>query len=122
MLTPADLELLEASLLPALERHYLRLLAHGLRTFQAVAASSSDPERFPSQAQLEAWAALQPSLAADPAFQEAFLAQLPRLAAELERIASRGPTPLLSLQISDLVHWGKEQADARLRSPGPPPG
>jgi hypothetical protein len=32
----SELAELEATLLPALERHHLRLLAHGLRTFQAV--------------------------------------------------------------------------------------
>jgi hypothetical protein len=122
VLTPEDLDLLEASLLPALERHYLRLLAHGLRTLQAIAASTADPQRAPDRAQMEAWAASQAPMADDPDFQEAFLDQLVRLMGPLGEIASRGRQPLLTLQMSQLVAWVKEQADARLSSPGQPPG
>ena len=37
MIEADELAELESTLLPALERHHLRLLAHGLRTFQTVA-------------------------------------------------------------------------------------
>lgn len=122
MLSPEDLALLESSLLPALERHYLRLLAHGLRTFQAIAATGASPLGLPDRAQIQAWAASQPSMADDPAFQEAFLEQLLRLVDPLEEIASRHQQPPLTLQLPQLVAWAKEQADGRLSRSSHPPG
>ena len=121
-LTPEDLELLEGSLLPALERHYLRLMAHGLRTFQAIAASTPRPERFPDRETLEIWAARQAPLADDPAFREAFLDQLTRLVEPLEEIAARCGQPALTLELAQLVRWATDQADARLSAPAQPPG
>lgn len=122
VLTPEDLELLEGSLLPALERHYLRLLAHGLRTFQAIAASTPDPERFPDREALDAWAVRQAPMADDPAFREAFLEQLARLVDPLEQIASHCGRSPLTLELPHLVRWAREQADARLNAPVQPPG
>ena len=121
-LTPEDLELLEGSLLPALERHFLRLLAHGLRTFQAIAAASPDPAQLPNRQALHTWAAHQAPLAHDPAFQEAFLEQLSRLLEPLEEIAARHGQSVLSLELPQLVQWATDQADARLNGPLPPPG
>jgi hypothetical protein len=122
VLTPEDLELLEGSLLPALERHFLRLLAHGLRTFQAIAAASPDPAQLPNRLALQTWAAHQAPLAHDPAFQEAFLEQLSRLLEPLEEIAARHGQSVLSLELPQLVQWATDQADARLNGPLPPPG
>ena len=131
MFTPEDLALLEAALLPARERHHLLLLAHGLRTLQAIAATTADPQRLPDRRQIEAWAVGQPPLAEDPAFQEAFLEQLSRLVDPLEAIAAPAGQSLLDLGIPQLVAWATEQADGRLKGPaapqepedsGPPPG
>ena len=122
VLTPEDLELLEGSLLPAVERHFLRLLAHGLRTFQVIAAASPDPAQLPDRQTLATWVAHQAPLAHDPAFQEAFLEQLTRLVDPLQEIASRHGQSVLSLELSQLVQWATEQADARLNAPVPPPG
>jgi hypothetical protein len=122
VLTPEDLELLEGSLLPALERHYLRLLAHGLRTLQAIAASTPDSEQLPEREAIEAWAAQQAPLADDPAFREAFLAQLTRLVDPLEEIAARCGQSALTLELAQLVRWARDQADERLNAPIQPPG
>jgi hypothetical protein len=134
MLTPEDQALLEATLLPALERHFLSLLAHGLRTFQAIAATTGQlidqptdqptgqPKRLPERLQIEAWAASQASLADDPGFREAFVEQLCRLRDPLGEIAARGGQSPLDLPIEALVAWVREQADGRLsRPPSPPP-
>lgn len=131
MLTPEDLARLDGTLLPALERHYLRLLAHGLRTFQAIATASAMPNCFPDRSQIAAWAIEQAPLSEDPAFQEAFLEQLSRLVDPLEAIASHHGRAPLDLDIDQLVAWMTEQANNRLNpSPGgvelvgesPPPG
>lgn len=136
MLSPDDLALLEGTLLPALERHYLRLLAHGLRTFQAIAASGTPAAPGDSQwpldgGQIETWAAGQSAMADDPGFQEAFLEQLSRLHHPLQAIAAPLGLSPLDLRIEHLVAWATTQADARLSrsdsSPAPegagqPPG
>ncbi|MEB3334880.1 MAG: hypothetical protein VKP70_07835 [Cyanobacteriota bacterium] len=131
MLTPEDLARLEGTVLPALERHYLLLLAHGLRTFQAIAAASATPHRCPDRPQIAAWIAQQAPLTEDPAFQEAFLEQLSRLVDPLEAIAMREGQAPLALDIDQLVAWVTEQADSRLNhvpagllqeGESPPPG
>jgi hypothetical protein len=134
MLSESELRTLESTLLPALERHHLRLLAHGLRTLQAVVGAGG---ALPSRDALAAWAAAQPAIAADPGFRDAFVDQMLGLGVQLESIAttttttavaraeapaSRGP---LDLELDDLVRWARAQADRRLigaEPTSPPPG
>lgn len=119
VLSAADLAELEATLLPALERHHLRLLAHALRTFQQVAGSRRGP--VPAAAALGVWAAEQPLLVADPAFQAELLNQLAKAAFQIEAIALACGREPLALELADLVSWGRRQADQRLagQAPGP---
>jgi hypothetical protein len=123
VINEAELHSLESTLLPALERHHLRLLAHGLRTLQAVGPGPGGG--LPSRAALEHWAASQPAIAADPSFRCAFVEQMLSLGVQLEAIAAgraRGP---LDLELEDLVRWARQQADRRLSDPkpaNPPPG
>jgi hypothetical protein len=112
MIDAAELAELERCLLPALERHHLRLLAHGLRTFQAVAGRRSGP--LPPAAAWAAWAAQQPQLAADASFAASFLEQLTSLASQLEAIARSRSCDPLALELADLSHWAGQQADGRL--------
>lgn len=128
MLKEAELADLDSTLLPALERHHLRLLAHSLRTLQAIARGRNGP--IPDTATIETWARSQPSIADDPLFLKNFVDQLLRAADQLIRIAAsrdldRQP---LALQLSDLRSWALQQADRRLstqafteESPGPHP-
>lgn len=124
MIGDDELRALESTLLPALERHHLRLLGHALRTLQTVAG---DSEALPSRPALEAWAAAQPAIAEDPGFRTAFVEQLLNAGVQLEQIAAwrhgspapTGPGPL-ALALDDLVAWARAQADARLSPPGPP--
>ena len=125
MLSPEELAELEASLLPALERHHLRLLAHSLRSLQAAAGRRSGP--LPGRAELLAWALDQPELQADSGFCQAFLDQLQGAGIQLEHIvqdtsalkqafnpsepALPGP---LGLDLADLVAWAQRQADRRI--------
>jgi hypothetical protein len=124
MLSPEELTILESSLLPALERHHLRLLAHGLRTLQQIAGRrDGDP---PDAASIRAWAMEQPQVADDPPFAAAFCEQLESTARQLEAIARTAARPPLALDLEDLVSWAQARADARLSPPetagSPPPG
>jgi len=133
VLSLEDLQELESSLLPALERHHLRLLAHSLRCLQQAAPASADvpgadpPDaEFPDAEALGRWAAGQPALQADPGFTPVLLEQLGKAAVQLEAIAREQRRPPLQLTIADLVTWGRRQADARLAadpdlSPNPAP-
>ena len=126
MLSREELAELEASLLPALERHHLRLLAHSLRSLQAAAGRRSGP--LPARTDLLAWALDQPELEAEPGFCQAFLDQLQRAGSQLERIAEDRsgssqtaqpaaippPTGPLGLGLADLVAWAGQQADRRI--------
>mgnify|MGYP000019319631 CR=1 FL=1 len=122
MLSEADLQELESSLLPALERHHLRLLAHSLRCLQQAATSPEAP--LPSQQGLQAWALQQPNLAVDPSFIPVLVEQLAKAAVQLEAIGAGLHKPPLTLDMADLVRWGRAQADARiaaLNDPTAPP-
>jgi hypothetical protein len=127
VLDPAELNLLDSTLLPSLERHHLRLLAHGLRSLQAAAGRRLGP--LPERCQLEAWAATQRALADDSQFAAAFLPQLEELGGQLAAIAASVGVSPLALDLEQLCRWARGQADQRLcpLNPGPaeaipPPG
>ncbi len=126
MISESELRELESTLLPALERHHMRLLAHGLRTLQAAAQTPGADltnSGLPDRAALERWAGGQPALASDPAFRDAFIDQMLGVGVQLERIAAdRGP---LDLELADLVVWARSEADRRvsgITTANPPPG
>ena len=111
-LSEAELSELEATLLPALERHHLRLLAHGLRTLQAIAVDPHGP--MPDHTTLLAWALQQKAVAGDVAFAHALADQLVATAHQLEAVAQPlGRTPL-ALELSDLITWATASANNRL--------
>jgi hypothetical protein len=112
VLSEADLHQLESSLLPALERHHLRLLAHSLRCLQQ--AAGSHQASLPDQGSLQAWAERQPNLAVDPSFIPVLVEQLAKAAAQLQAIGAGCGKEPLALEISDLVAWGQAQAQARI--------
>ncbi len=111
-LTPAEVQELDSILLPALERHHLRLLAHGLRSLQSAAGRRHGA--LPEQEQLQGWVLSQPQAAGAPDFAQAFLVQLQSLAAQLEAIAATQPCAPLALRLDQLTQWARSQADQRL--------
>ncbi|MCP9825679.1 hypothetical protein [Synechococcus sp. EJ6-Ellesmere] len=121
-LASGDLAILEATLLPSLERHHLRLLAHCLRTLQEVAGRRSGP--LPARPTLLAWMERHSTLAADPDFHQVFLTQLERGALQLQELAASQGLEPLALEIDDLIVWAEAEARTRLSlsTPTPPPG
>jgi hypothetical protein len=118
----ADLAALESTLLPSLERHHLRLLAHCLRTLQQVAGGRCGP--VPPRDALAAWISGQPSLAGDDGFQAAFLQQLETGALQLEALATGCGCDPHALELGDLITWAEAEARGRLDLPlkPSPPG
>lgn len=102
-LSIAELAELEASQLTPRELHRLRLLAHGLRTLQQIAGRRAGP--VPDTSTIALWAADQPAIAADLAFQAHFTAQLRQLADQLGAIAGARGMQALDLDLNDLRAW-----------------
>jgi hypothetical protein len=122
VLSESELHALDSSLLPALERHHLRLLAHSLRCLQQASAhprQTTGSTALPDLEALQAWAQRQPDLLGDPAFIPVLLEQLGKAALQLEEIGQWRGTPALQLELADLVAWGKACADARLAASQP---
>jgi hypothetical protein len=116
-LSPAELAELESTLLPALERHHLRLLAHGLRTLQAIAAADGaqhGSDELPDRSAIRRWAADQPPIAQDRAFIEVLSSQLESAGRQLEQLAAELGRPPLSLELRDLIAWARNQANQRI--------
>ena len=112
-LSGAELAELESTLLPALERHHLRLLAHGLRTLQTIAGRRDGAPPEPEA--IEAWALTHPAIAGDVAFARAFAAQLQSAGDQLTAIGLSSERSALGLELGELISWAQAQADARLR-------
>ena len=123
-LNPQEVATLDATLLPVLERHHLRLLAHGLNTLQAIAAksrpaqTSGDP---PDRAATLGWVLEQAEIAHDQAFAELFTDQLECIGHQLLELAAQRGCTALSLNLDDLIGWAQQQADQRLATKPPTP-
>ncbi len=101
-LSAAELAELEATLLPALERHHLRLLAHSLRSLQAIAAQQP-AGALPGHDAICAWASQQPALADAPCFQAVLVEQLEAAGRQLQQLATTLNRAPLALELGDLI-------------------
>ncbi|MCT0226761.1 hypothetical protein KQ300_00900 [Synechococcus sp. CS-1331] len=100
-----------------MERHHLRLLAHGLRTLQAIAAADGTQhgsDELPDRSAIRSWAADQPPIAQDRAFIEVLSSQLESAGRQLEQLAAELGRPPLSLELRDLIAWARNQANQRI--------
>ena len=92
---------IDATLLPQLDRHHLRLLAHCLDSFRSMAGSTS--RELPDAARRRIWCENQQVVAADPAFVETLLNQLASAAEQLEDLAREVGKQPLDLSLDDLI-------------------
>ena len=112
-LSRADAEQIEATLLPNLDRHHLRLLAHCLRSFQVIA----DPRRsgpLPDRRSLEQWLLLQPQLADEPEFRDLLLSQFLAAAEQLQDLAKQRDLTPLELNLGALIEASTTASKARI--------
>jgi hypothetical protein len=108
-----DAEQIEATLLPNLDRHHLRLLAHCLRSFQAIA----DPRRsgpLPDRGTIEQWLLEQPQLADEPQFRDLLLSQFLGAAEQLKGFAKQRDLSPLELNLGALIEASITASKARL--------
>ncbi len=114
-LSRADAELIEATLLPSLDRHHLRLLAHCLRSFQVIA----DPRQsgpLPDRRSLEQWLVEQPQLVDEPQFRDLLLNQFLTAAQQLEELARQRDLSPLELNLGELIDASTKASKARIEA------
>lgn len=118
-LSAAELAELEATLLPALERHYLRLLAHSLRSLQAISAHQP-AGALPGHDAICAWASQQPALADAPCFQAVLVEQLGAAGRQLQQLATTLNRAPLALELGDLIAAACDHRPSPSPSPSKP--
>ena len=93
---------IDATQLPQLERHHLRLLAHCLACFQTMEPTPSDGS-LPRETSRRQWCLEQPRIAEDPDFLDRLLEQFDVAALQLETIAQARQVPPLTLTLDALI-------------------
>ncbi len=97
-----ELEKIEQTNLSGLDRHYLRLMAHCLGCFQAMADGSSKGPLPKKNLRLK-WCLNQPGLANDSAFISTLLEQFTVAEKQLEKLAEVCGISPLELTVDDLI-------------------
>ena len=92
---------IDATLLPQLDRHHLRLLAHSLASFREM--SNDVDGALPNAALRRHWCEQQPVVADDPQFLILLLNQLNNAADQLEEMADDCSKAPLELSLDDLI-------------------
>ena len=101
-LTLQELQRIEATHLPALDRHHLRLLAHCLAVFRQISGGRKNGP-LPSPKAWELWCVAQPNMATDQEFRDLLLHQLQSAATQLEAMAGQNRLTPLELDLNDLI-------------------
>ena len=104
----------DATLLPEVDRHRLRLLAHCLDSFQTMSGGSEG--LLPDAASRRRWCEQQPAVADDPAFLRSLMQQLNGAAEQLQDLADSLGKPPLELQLDDLITAAEARCHHQLQN------
>ena len=96
------IERIDATLLPQMDRHHLRLLVHCLESFRAMDRAAGDA--LPDAASRRRWCEQQPVVAEEPGFLRSLLLQLDAAAEQLQNLANNLNKPPLQLSLEDLIN------------------
>ena len=110
-----QIERIDATLLPAIDRHLLRLQAHCLATFQQIAMPLKQGP-LPTRDHWQDWCDRQPQLANDADFREQLMMQFTVIASQLEELARQVQLTPLELQLNDLIQHAEANSRQRLSS------
>ena len=108
-----QIERIDATLLPAVDRHLLRLQAHCLTTFQQIAMPQQQGP-LPTSDRWQDWCEDQPQLASDAQFREQLMMQFTMIASQLEELASQLQLSPLELKLNDLINNAETTSRQRL--------
>ena len=98
-----DIQRIDATGLPMLDRHHLRLLAHCLSCFKLMANGSSE-QTLPKEDVRLKWLLAQPALSNEREFVFVLLDQLAGAALQLERLAKECDISPLELTLEELIN------------------
>lgn len=96
------IERIDATQLPQLDRHHLRLLSHCLISFQTMQPQSAEGA-LPTETTRRLWCLGQPRIAEDPRFLDVMLEQLDVAAVQLEQIAEDQQMAPIDLTLEQLI-------------------
>ena len=108
-----QIERIDATLLPAVDRHLLRLQAHCLATFQKIAMPLKQGP-LPTRDRWQDWCDDQPQLASDEEFREQLMMQFTVIASQLEELANQLELTPLELKLNDLINNAETNSRQRL--------
>ena len=108
-----QIERIEATLLPVVERHLLRLQAHCLVTFQQIAMPIREGP-LPTRDRWQEWCDQQPQLADDTEFSDQLMMQFTVIASQLEELAGKLNRTPLELELGDLIQQAETNSRDRL--------
>tara|TARA_Y100000589_G_scaffold278676_1_gene274246 strand:- start:108 stop:485 length:378 start_codon:yes stop_codon:yes gene_type:complete len=108
-----QIERIEATLLPVVDRHLLRLQAHCLVTFQQIAMPIQEGP-LPTRDRWQEWCDQQPQLADDTEFSEQLMMQFTVIAGQLEELAGKLNRTPLELELGDLIQHAETNSRDRL--------
>ena len=108
-----QIERIEATLLPVVDRHLLRLQAHCLVTFQQIAMPIKEGP-LPTRDRWQEWCDQQPQLADDTEFSEQLMMQFTVIAGQLEELAGKLNRTPLELELGDLIQHAETNSRDRL--------
>ncbi|WP_244279706.1 hypothetical protein [Synechococcus sp. UW179A] len=108
-----QIERIDATLLPAVDRHLLRLQAHCLATFQQIAMPLQQGP-LPTRDHWQNWCEHQPQLANDAEFREQLMMQFTVIASQLEELARQLQMTPLELKLNDLIQHAEVNSRHRL--------
>ena len=92
---------IDATLLPQLDRHHLRLLVHCLDSFRAMVQSNDGS--LPDASSRRRWCEQQPMVVEDPTFLRSLLQQLEGAGQQLSDLAQQLNKQPLELSLDDLI-------------------
>ena len=105
---------IDATLLPQLDRHHLRLLVHCLDSFKTMATGGDGD--LPDAASRRRWCEQQPVVVEDPGFLRSLLLQLDGAGRQLDELAQQVGKRPLELSVDDLITAAEARCHHRLQS------
>ena len=105
---------IDATLLPQLDRHHLRLLVHCLDSFRAMVQSNDGS--LPDASSRRRWCEQQPLVVEDPTFLRSLLQQLEGAGQQLNELAQQLNKQPLELSLDDLITAAETRCHHQLHS------
>ena len=102
-LSPEVIQKIEATTLPNLDKHHLRLLAYSLVSLQSMSNNDSNKTGFPEKSTRLKWCANHQRLRNEQSFIPLFLEQLEVAEQFLEKVAKHYQINPLEITVDDLI-------------------